>query len=68
MAKSGIPWTDATFDWCVQLLVYCAKVLGLSYEEINVYLFVIALPIVLGVSLALNVGLTLAIRRTKATG
>ena len=45
MANSGIYWIDVTFDWCVRLLYQCAGWLGITYEEINVWLFVIILPI-----------------------
>ena len=54
MANSGIYWIDVTFDWCVRLLYQCAGWLGITYEEINVWLFVIILPIALLVSLVLN--------------
>ena len=47
MANSGIYWIDVTFNWCVRLLYEVAGWLGITYEEINVWLFVIALPIVL---------------------
>jgi hypothetical protein len=33
------------FDWCVNLLVYWANVLGITYKEINVWVFVIIWPI-----------------------
>ena len=36
MASSGIPWIDNVFDWFVIALVECAKLLGITYEEINV--------------------------------
>jgi len=55
MANSGIPWIDVTFDWCVRFLYELASVLNISYEEINVWLFVVALPVVLTGSLTLNV-------------
>jgi hypothetical protein len=35
---------DRIFDWCVQLLVYWAGVLGITYKEINVWVFVIIWP------------------------
>ena len=54
MANSGILWIDVTFDWCVRLLYFVANWLGLTYEEINVWLFVIILPIILILSLGLN--------------
>jgi len=45
MADSGILWIDIIFDWAVIALVELAKWLGITYEEINVWLFVIAWPI-----------------------
>jgi hypothetical protein len=55
VAKSGIYWIDVTFDWCVIALLYVADILGITYEEINVWLFCIILPIVLLTSLYLNI-------------
>lgn len=55
MANSGILWVDATYDWCVLLLVEWASLLGISYEEINVWLFVIIGPAALLVSMLINV-------------
>ena len=46
MASSGIPWIDNVFDWSVIGLVECAKLLGITYEEINVWLFCVAWPLV----------------------
>jgi len=45
MADSGILWIDIIFDWAVIALVELARWLGITYEEINVWLFVIAWPI-----------------------
>ena len=36
---------DAIFDWCAQVLVYFAGVFGITYKEINVWVFVIIWPI-----------------------
>jgi hypothetical protein len=36
---------DAVFDWCVEVLVYFAGVFGITYKEINVWVFVIIWPI-----------------------
>ena len=36
---------DLIFDWCVNVLVYWANVLGITYKEINVWVFVIIWPI-----------------------
>ena len=38
---------DKIFYWCVDFLKQWAAVFGITYEEINVYLFVFALPLVL---------------------
>ena len=35
---------DQIFDWCVAILVYWANVLGITYKEINVWVFVIIWP------------------------
>jgi len=37
---------DAIFDWCVEVLVYFAGVFGITYKEINVWVFVIIWPVV----------------------
>ena len=33
------------FDWCVNVLVYWANVIGITYKEINVWVFVVIWPI-----------------------
>ena len=53
MANSGIYWIDITFDWSVNLLYKVAGLLGISYEEINIWLFVIIGPISLLISIFL---------------
>jgi hypothetical protein len=56
-----------SFDGCVVLLQTAAEKLdpyvpgGMDYVKINVILFCIVLPIVLGVSVALNIALILAL-------
>ena len=55
MANSGIVWIDIVFDWCVVLLYDLAHAIGITYEEINVYLFVFIGPMLLIASLLLNV-------------
>ena len=57
MANSGIEWIDLTFDFCVRLLYQPASMLGISYEEINVWLFVFILPGLLSLSLLANLWL-----------
>lgn len=36
---------DRIFDWCVSILVYWAGIFGITYKEINVWVFVIIWPI-----------------------
>lgn len=47
MGASGNDVIDYVFKLCVVLLVDLAKWLGISYEELNVWLFVIIMPICL---------------------
>ena len=65
MANSGIYWIDVTFDWCVRLLYQCAGWLGITYEEINVWLFVIFLPSITFVSILANVLLLRSLLNSK---
>ena len=44
-ASSGIKWIDQTFNYCVQLLIDLASILGITYEEINVWLFCVIWPL-----------------------
>ena len=45
MANSGIVWIDNTFNFCVYLLYDLANILGISYEEINVWIFCVIWPV-----------------------
>ena len=54
MANSGIYWIDITFDYCVRLLYQVAGMMGITYEEINVWLFVIILPAIMLFSFTLK--------------
>ena len=64
-ADSGIAWIDIIFDWCVLFLIKTANQLGITYEEINVWLFVIILPLVLLISLLMNWVLVLKLIKRK---
>jgi hypothetical protein len=65
MANSGIYWIDVTFDWCVRLLYQVAQLFGITYEEINVWLFVIVFPLFfIGQSLLIMV-LLMKLKRRK---
>ena len=54
MANSGIYWVDITFNWCVKFLHIVADLFGITYEEINIWLFVIIGPLLFLVSICLN--------------
>ena len=44
MGESGVYWVDLIFKTCVITLVDLASILGITYEETNVWLFVIIWP------------------------
>jgi hypothetical protein len=45
MANSGIKWVDSIFDWCVIALYQMAGWLGITYEEINIWIFCVTWPL-----------------------
>jgi hypothetical protein len=46
MANSGIEWVDIVFNWCVRLLYDWATFFGITYEEINIWIFIVVWPLV----------------------
>ncbi|MFN2150092.1 MAG: hypothetical protein ACK2T5_00755 [Anaerolineales bacterium] len=58
---------DAIFDWCVGVLVYFAGVFGITYKEINVWVFVIIWPILTLILTALVIMQQVRIRRLQKT-
>ena len=48
-------WIRNTFDWCVNSLLSAAGTIGVTYEALNVWIFVIIVPVVLVISLAVNI-------------
>ena len=44
---SGVNWIDAIFRYCVVLLVNIANVIGISYEALNIWVFIIIQPIIM---------------------
>jgi Flp pilus assembly protein TadB len=44
MGESGVVVVDALFRLCVVILVDVASLLGISYEALNIWLFVIIQP------------------------
>ena len=45
--------TDKIFNWCVDILVNFAELLGLTYNEINVYIFIMITPLIFLIMLAI---------------
>tara|TARA_B100001123_G_C14454883_1_gene688073 strand:+ start:173 stop:331 length:159 start_codon:yes stop_codon:yes gene_type:complete len=45
LANSGIVWIDTIFNWCVIALYEVARWFGITYEEINVWLFCVIWPV-----------------------
>ena len=43
--RSGNEIIDKTFDWCVDLLLWGADLFGISYFEINIWIFCIIWPL-----------------------
>lgn len=62
MANSGIPWIDLIFNVSVRWLYVSADWLGITYEEINVWLFCIVWPLV---TLVMTVWITLLHRNIR---
>ena len=44
---SGINWIDGIFRYCVVLLVNTAKLIGISYEELNIWVFIVIQPLII---------------------
>ena len=42
---NGAAWVDEVFRACVVLLVFVADKIGMTYEEINIWIFVILWPL-----------------------
>jgi hypothetical protein len=59
---------DQIFDWCVDVLVYGASVLGMTYKEINVWVFVILWPILTLILIGIIVRQRRMIRRLSKRG
>jgi hypothetical protein len=59
---------NTVFHWCVDMLVFLAAQLGMTYKEINVWIFVIIWPILTLVLVALVVWQHLQIRQLRKMG
>ena len=47
MGESGVGWVDAIFRICVYILVDLSEIIGISYEAINIWIFVIIQPLLI---------------------
>ena len=45
IGDSGVYWVDELFKLCVIFLVDLSNLIGVSYEEINIWIFVIIWPL-----------------------
>ena len=62
MANSGIEWVDIVFNWCVRLLYDWATFFGITYEEINIWIFIVIWPVV---TLAMAAWIVLLLRQNR---
>jgi hypothetical protein len=65
MGNSGIAWVDAIFDWAVYLLADAAKLLGISYEEVNILIFLVLWPLLTIAMLVWTIVLSIKCRNFK---
>ncbi len=47
MGDSGVHWIDTIFSICVYILVDMADFIGISYEALNIWVFVIIQPLLI---------------------
>lgn len=57
---------NAVFDWCVDFLEWLAPLFGMSYKEINVWLFVILMPGIILIQCILCLYLWQRLKRQEA--
>ena len=62
---SGINWVDAIFRYCVVLLVNIANALGISYEALNIWVFIIIQPLIILVLLGWVLRLRRKVRKVR---
>ena len=56
---------DVIFDWCVELLVKLAELLGITYNDVNVWIFVIIEPLIFLLMLFIIIKQLIKIKRLK---
>ena len=54
---------DMIFNWCVDLLIKYAELLELTYNEINVWIFVIIMPLFFTIMLFTIIKQIISIKR-----
>ena len=59
MNQSNTKKIDIIFYLCVHFLQWLAKKLGMTYNEVNVWLFCVILPLIMLASILLNIYLLL---------
>ncbi len=57
---------DFIFNLCVGALYWLSNLVGMTYEEVNVYIFVVAWPIVTLAMLGVIVGQRCALRAHRS--
>ena len=65
MANSGIDIVDFLFNLAVRWLYAWAEFFGITYEEINVWIFVVSWPLSIAVSAAWITHLILKVKRLQ---
>ena len=65
MGGSGIDWIDAILRYCVVLLVDLARVFGISYEALNIWVFVIIQPLIIVILLIWALSLRRKIKKLR---
>ena len=63
--QSGSGWIDALFDLCVRILIWFAALFGVSYNEINIWIFCVIWPIFTVILIGLVVWQWISIRKLK---
>ena len=56
---------NAIFNWCVDMLYAWSSMLGITYEEINVIIFIILYPILIVLLIRYIIGLKRKIKSFK---
>lgn len=66
MSSGWDNFVNSLFDWCVEILIKGANLLGISYNEINIWIFCIIEPIAFVVMFAVIIWQWRKIRRLQS--